>query len=181
MTVSNPNPGDRDGPDRLTRALARVRLAAFDFDGVFTDNTVWVDDSGIEAVRCWRGDGLGLSALRSSGVETVVISTEANPVVDVRCKKLGVPCRHGIDNKLDTLRDIARDLGCALEETVFVGNDINDLECLREVGVPIVVSDAHPDVRQVAMYTTLARGGRGAVREVCDLVRRARESVDDAG
>lgn len=161
--------------------LARVRLAAFDFDGVFTDNTVWVDQSGTESVRCWRGDGLGLSTLRKTGVETVVVSTEVNPVVSVRCRKLGVPCHQACDNKLETLRSIAHDLGCSLSETAFVGNDINDLECLSEVGVPIVVADAHPAVRHVAAYTTLARGGRGAVREVCDLIRQAQEDGDHAG
>jgi YrbI family 3-deoxy-D-manno-octulosonate 8-phosphate phosphatase len=161
--------------------LAEVRLAAFDFDGVFTDNTVWVDESGTESVRCWRGDGLGLSALRRAGVETVVISTEVNRVVGVRCQKLGVPCHQACENKIEALRSIALDLGCSLRETAFVGNDINDLECLREVGVPIVVADAHPDVRHVAAYTTLARGGRGAVREVCDLIRQAREKADHAG
>ena len=163
----------------LLTALRVARLVAFDFDGVLTDNTVWVDQNGIESVRCWRGDGLGLAALQSLGVHTVVISTEVNPVVSTRCRKLEIACHQACDDKIETLKAIAHDAGCTLEETVFVGNDINDVECLSEVGIPIVVADAHPDVLSVAVYTTRAKGGRGAVREICDLIRRAREGLGD--
>ncbi len=163
-------------PIDLAAMLRRVRLVAFDFDGVFTDNTVWVDDAGVESVRCWRGDGIGLAELRRIGVHTLVISTETNPVVGARCRKLGVPCHQACADKLGTLRRVATELGCSLEETAFVGNDVNDRECLEGAGLAIVVVDAHPEVRPLAAYTTQARGGRGAVREVCDLVRNAVEN-----
>lgn len=162
-------------PTSLAEMLRRVRLVAFDFDGVFTDNTVWVDENGVESVRCWRGDGLGLAELRRIGVHTFVISTEANPVVGARCRKLGVPCHQACADKLGTLRRVAAELGCSLEQTAYVGNDVNDRGCLEGAGVAIVVADAHPDVRLLAAYTTQARGGRGAVREVCDLLRSALE------
>ena len=163
----------------LLTTLRGARLVALDFDGVLTDNTVWVDQNGVESVRCWRGDGLGLAALQRLGVHTVVISTEVNPVVSVRCRKLEIACHQACDDKIGTLKGIAHEVGCTLEETVFVGNDINDVECLNEVGIPIVVADAHPDVLPIAVYTTRARGGRGAVREICDLIRRAREGLGD--
>ena len=142
----------------------------FDFDGVFTDNTVWTDSAGNEAVRCWRGDGLGLQRLRESAIPSWVLSTETNPVVAHRCAKLGVPFRQGLAAKHEALLEVADDEGVALGDVAYVGNDINDAECLRLVGVPIVVFDAHPDVLSLARYRTRAAGGLGAVREVCDWV-----------
>ncbi len=164
--------------DLLTR-LRSLRLVAFDFDGVFTDNTVWVDEEGVESVRCWRGDGLGLAALKRLGVHTVVISTEVNPVVSARCRKLAIRCHQACDDKIGPLNAIVHEIGCSLEETAFVGNDINDLECLEEVGVPMVVADAHPDVRAAATHITRSRGGKGAVREICDLIVQAHGAQDN--
>lgn len=153
-----------------TAAFARVRLIVFDFDGVFTDNTVFVSEDGKETVRCWRGDGIGLSRLRQAGIEMAIVSTETNPVVSVRSRKLGIHCLQGCSDKLATVRTLASKAGVTLEQVAFVGNDVNDLACLEAVGVPIVVQDAHPDVLGVAIYRTKARGGRGAVREVSDAI-----------
>jgi 3-deoxy-D-manno-octulosonate 8-phosphate phosphatase (KDO 8-P phosphatase) len=149
---------------------AGIRLVVFDFDGVFTDNTVWTDSSGNEVVRCWRGDGLGLQRLRELAIPTWVLSTETNPVVARRCAKLGIPCHQGLTVKHDALLQVAADEGVELDDVAFVGNDINDAECLRLVGVPIVVFDAHPEVLSLARYRTRTPGGFGAVREVCDWV-----------
>lgn len=154
---------------KLADLIRRTRLVAFDFDGVFTDNTVYVTDDGHESVRCWRGDGIGLRQLENLGISTVVVSTETNAVVQHRSRKLAVRCFNGCDNKLDTLSELARELGISLDEIAFVGNDVNDLACLTAVGLPVVVMDAHPAVRDVARYRTVAPGGYGAVREVCDL------------
>ena len=145
-----------------------VRLVVFDFDGVFTDNTVWTDGAGNEWVRSWRGDGLGLEKLRRAGIPAWVLSTEAHPVVGHRCRKLGIPFRQGLLDKGAALEDLATELGVPLDEVAYVGNDVNDAGCLRLVGVPIVVHDAHPDVVPLARYRTRAAGGFGAVREVCD-------------
>jgi YrbI family 3-deoxy-D-manno-octulosonate 8-phosphate phosphatase len=144
-------------------------LIAFDFDGVFTDNTVYVADDGHESVRCWRGDGIGLRQVEELGIATVVVSTETNAVVQHRARKMAVRCFNGCENKLDTLSGIAAEMGISLDAIAFVGNDLNDLVCLTAVGLPIVVMDAHPSVRDVARYRTSAPGGHGAVREVCDL------------
>jgi YrbI family 3-deoxy-D-manno-octulosonate 8-phosphate phosphatase len=162
----------RSGP-RVTSALASlirgVKLLVLDFDGVLTDNRVLVFDDGTEAVTCWRGDGLGLQALRRLGVELLVLSTETNRVVSVRCEKLRLPRIQGCDDKRSALLEVARERGLQLRQVAYVGNDVNDLECLRLVGVPIVVADAHPDVVSAARWRTSADGGKGAVREVCDL------------
>ncbi len=164
-------------PGGLQAALARVRLVVFDFDGVFTDNTVYVSQDGTESVRCWRGDGLGLARVKEAGVETAVLSTETNPVVDARSRKLAIRCIQGCGDKLAALKILVDELHVALSDVAFVGNDINDLACLSAVGLPIVVHDAHPDVLDAAALRTSAPGGRGAVREVCDRIVAARRQV----
>jgi 3-deoxy-D-manno-octulosonate 8-phosphate phosphatase (KDO 8-P phosphatase) len=158
----------------LRELMASIRLAVFDFDGVFTDNTVYVDQNGTEMVRCWRGDGLGLRKLDRLGVQTVILSTETNPVVSRRARKLGIACVQGLDDKCAELERTARDRTVALSRTCYLGNDINDADCLRAVGLPVVVGDAHGDVLPLARYRTRAPGGRGSVRELCDLLEWAR-------
>ncbi len=168
------------GPERVDPEIAalirRIRLVVFDFDGVFTDNTVYVSQDGTETVRCWRGDGLGLRALERLGLATMILSTEENAVVTTRSRKLRVRCIQGCPDKRATLEEVAREAGVTLDEISFVGNDINDRECLASVGLPIVVQDAHPDVLQAARLRTRTPGGFGAVREVCDLFRQVLES-----
>jgi YrbI family 3-deoxy-D-manno-octulosonate 8-phosphate phosphatase len=150
--------------------IAALRLVVFDFDGVFTDNAVYVFEDGREAVRCYRGDGLGLRDLERAGLIPIILSTETNPVVRARAAKLRVRCISGVENKLQTLKVLQDELHVTMAQTAFVGNDVNDAACLRAVGLAIVVQDAHPSVIPLAHYQTAARGGYGAVREVCDLV-----------
>jgi YrbI family 3-deoxy-D-manno-octulosonate 8-phosphate phosphatase len=159
----------------LAQRINRLRLVVFDFDGVFTDNAVYVFEDGREAVRCSRGDGLGLRALERVGLTPVILSTETNRVVRERAKKLQVRCIHGVHDKLSALQALLIEMRVTPEQTAFVGNDINDADCLRAVGLAIVVSDAHPSVLPLALYRTTARGGYGAVREVCDLFASIRE------
>lgn len=151
---------------------ANIRLVIFDFDGVFTDNFVWTSQDGIELVRCSRSDGLGLKRLREAGVQSWVLTEEINPVVALRCKKLGIPCIQGLDNKnkKQQLYKLADRFKIPLEQVAYLGNDINDFDCLRAVGVPIVVRDAFPEVAKKAKYQTERKGGEGAVREVCDWI-----------
>jgi 3-deoxy-D-manno-octulosonate 8-phosphate phosphatase (KDO 8-P phosphatase) len=154
---------------KLKEIVPKIRLVAFDFDGVFTDNMVYVFEDGSEAVRCYRGDGIGLQKLRQLGVEVMIISTEPNPVVSARARKLNIRCLQDCKDKRTALESVAREIGISLSEVAFVGNDINDLPCLAGVGLPIVVHDAHQDVVPLARYQTKRRGGFGAVREVCDM------------
>jgi 3-deoxy-D-manno-octulosonate 8-phosphate phosphatase (KDO 8-P phosphatase) len=153
-----------------------VAMVVFDFDGVFTDNTVWSDAAGNEWVRSWRGDGIGLSALRQLGIPAWVLSTEPNPVVSRRCEKIGVPCRQGLSDKSSELRRLCVDASIALESTAYVGNDVNDAACLELVGYPIVVADAHPAVVGLARFRTETPGGFGAVREICDWISGSRQA-----
>ena len=163
----------------LETLIATIRLVAFDFDGVFTDNTVYVSEDGAECVRCWRGDGLGLRKLERLGIAAIIISTEINPVISVRAQKLKIPYLQGIADKRATLETVAHDQGVSLSQVAFIGNDINDLTCLTCVGLPVAVQDAHPDILDFVRYRTQATGGRGAVRELCDLFEKvhARRSL----
>jgi len=157
----------------LRPLLERVRFAVFDFDGVFTDNRVWVNEQGDEALAFSRSDGLGLRRLEEVGVQPLIVSMEQNPIVGARAAKLRVDCRQGVDDKLAVLRERSGELGIALDETAYVGNDINDAECLRAVGVPVVPADAWPEVKPLARWVLSRAGGAGCVREFCDAVWEA--------
>ncbi len=166
--------------------LESVTFVVFDFDGVMTDNRVLVAEDGRESVFCSRADGLGLQMLGRAGIGCLILSTETNPVVTARASKLGVECLQvrGVDAKGEALRGIIRDRGLDPAAMAYVGNDVNDIECLGLVGVPICVADAWPAVRRAARYATARRGGDGAVREVCDLLLargRPRPALDASG
>ena len=160
-----------------------LQLVVFDFDGVMTDNAVWVTSDGMEAVRCDRSDGLGVSLLRQLGVPMIVLSTEENLVVAARCRKLSLPCYQGIASKEDFLAEYLRSNGISAEKVAFLGNDVNDLGCLRLVGLPVVVSDAHPLARASARLVLRSIGGYGAVRELTELIAatKSKDSVWDKG
>lgn len=157
------------------KKIANIKLAVFDFDGVFTDNLVLVNQKGEETVTCFRGDGIGLSRIRDIGIKTVVISSESNPVVEHRCKKMRIDYISGCKDKLTVLKDIASRNNVALKDICFVGNDINDLDCLTNVGLSVAVADACSEVLKVAHIVTKRKGGHGAVREVCDLLYAAKQ------
>jgi len=143
---------------------------ALDFDGVLTDNRVVTFQDGSEAVIADRGDGMGIEMLRRAGVPMVVLSKERNPVVAARCDKLGLECVQAIDDKVTAFRDWMTDQGLDPANVVFVGNDANDVECLQAAGCGVVPADAHASARAVADVVLTRPGGRGAVRELADLV-----------
>lgn len=160
--------------DGMGPQLAEVELVVFDFDGVFTDNTVLVSQDGVESVTCWRSDGLGLSRLASLGVQLAIISTETNPVVSARARKLRIQCVQGVADKCGAVRELCAKCDVAASNTMYVGNDINDISAFEAVGWPVAVADAYPEVFSHVRCMTSKPGGRGAVREVCDLIYRAR-------
>lgn len=156
--------------DVASKLPTRVEAVVFDFDGVLTDNTVVTHQDGTEAVVADRSDGLGIERLREAGFRLVVMSKERNPVVAARCTKLQIECVQGIQDKGPALRDWLDAAGIPAANTVFVGNDVNDLDCLRLAGCGIVVADAHPDTLAAADAVLTRPGGRGAVRELSDLL-----------
>jgi YrbI family 3-deoxy-D-manno-octulosonate 8-phosphate phosphatase len=160
----------------LQPLLQRVRFVIFDFDGVFTDNRVWVNETGDELLAFSRSDGLGLRRLDEVGVRYLIVSTEPNPIVSARAVKLNAECVQGVDDKLALLFEHTEQHGVALGETAYVGNDINDAECLRVVGLPVVPADAWPEVTPLAQWVLSRPGGAGCVREFCDAVWEAQRS-----
>jgi YrbI family 3-deoxy-D-manno-octulosonate 8-phosphate phosphatase len=171
---------ERQQQDRRERLPNPVSALVMDFDGVFTDNKVIVFQDGQEAVVCDRSDGWGLSHLRNLGLPVLVISTEKNPVVRARCDKLGITCLYGVDDKLAALNAWLKECRIDQSKVIYVGNDVNDLSCLRAVGCAVVVNDAHPEVRAAAHVVLSAPGGNGAIRELVDLIVQRLETQKDA-
>ncbi len=148
----------------------RIDLMVFDFDGVITDNRVWVDENGFERVAANRSDSLGIRLLREAGLEMMILSMEINKVVAARARKMGIPAMHGINDKVTTLKNLLIERNIPAENVIFVGNDTNDLDCFRLVGYAVAVGDALPEVKRAADLILTRNGGHGAVREICDLI-----------
>ncbi len=170
LTVAEELLRTQDTRDRAEKLPDPVEALVLDFDGVFTDNKVHVRQDRAEMVVCHRGDGWGLSELRDQGLPIWVLSTEKNPVVQARCDKLGLPCMHGAEDKEALLQDWLSERDIDPTHVVFLGNDVNDQECLRLVGCGAVVADAHPKVKPFANLMLTTNGGNGAVRELTDLI-----------
>jgi YrbI family 3-deoxy-D-manno-octulosonate 8-phosphate phosphatase len=161
---------------RIDRLPAHVGALILDFDGVMTDNHVTVFQDGREAVVCDRGDGWGLQQFRALGIPVIVLSTEANSIIEARCAKLQLPFRQALEDKKTALLAWLEDQGIAPQSAVFVGNDTNDLGCMRVVGCAVTPADAHADAMAAAAIILSAPGGHGAVREVTDLIREKVEN-----
>ncbi len=160
--------------------LEEIHTVAFDFDGVFTDNKVWVDQDGRESVCCDRGDGLAFDLLRAFQrrgrplPEFFILSKESNPVVQARARKLKLACHCAVDDKLDFMRGYlsVRFPGHAdpFDGLVYLGNDLNDLPLIHHAGYSVVPADAHPLVRNTAHMVLEKRGGDGFVRAFIELL-----------
>ncbi|MFF7361130.1 cytidylyltransferase domain-containing protein [Streptomyces sp. NPDC008125] len=146
--------------------LADVDAVVLDFDGTQTDDRVMVGQDGHETVAVHRGDGLGIAALRRAGLDVLILSTEQNPVVAARARKLQVPVLHGIDRKDLALKQWCDERGVSPDRVLYAGNDVNDLACFALAGWPVAVASAHDSVRTAARAVTRTPGGQGAVREI---------------
>jgi N-acylneuraminate cytidylyltransferase len=160
--------GFGDG-EALVGKLRKVKAVVMDFDGVHTNDTVIVDQNGVESVIVSRRDGMGIERLRrSQRYRLLILSKERNPVVARRAEKLQVECLHGIENKVDALRTWLADAGLDWSEMLYVGNDINDAGPLERAGVAACPSDAHPDVLPLADWIVPQAGGQGVLRAIAD-------------
>jgi len=148
----------------------KVQLLILDFDGVLTDNRVWVDQDGREMVAANRSDSLWLNILREKGIQVYVISKETNPVVAARCRKMNIPYIQGEDDKESALKKLFVDGGFNPAHAVYCGNDENDLPCFPHVGWAVAVADASPNVLRQADFVLSRPGGHAAVRELCELI-----------
>ena len=163
-------------PRSAKRSLPeKIRLVVLDFDGVLTDNRVWVDENGKESVAANRSDGMGIARLREAGISLVVLSSESNPVVTARCRKLGLPVIQGLQEKAVVLKKYLQDHQVHPAQAVYLGNDINDIPCFEVVGCALVVADAHPLARHAADIILERPGGHGAVRELCDRILESKK------
>ncbi|CAL2068832.1 MULTISPECIES: cytidylyltransferase domain-containing protein [Streptomyces] len=160
---------DADRPGSLPTA-DDIDAVVLDFDGTQTDDRVLIDSEGRELVSVHRGDGLGIAALRRSGLRMLILSTEQNPVVAARARKLKLPVLHGIDRKDLALKQWCEEQGIAPERVLYVGNDVNDLPCFALVGWPVAVASAHDVVRGAARAVTSLPGGDGAIREIASWI-----------
>ncbi len=157
--------------------LDNIHTIVFDFDGVFTDNFVYVDSNGVETIRCSRADSYGVTILKDfstiKSLDYFVLSTESNPVVIKRCEKMGLDYHIGIANKWEYLRDWLRTNRPGISEpemgVLYFGNDINDLEVISHVGYSLAPLDAHPKVKSLATQVLKSLGGQGFVREGIEL------------
>ncbi len=159
--------------------LQQIRLAAFDVDGVFTDGRFYLSDDGIESKAFNTQDGCGIRLLINAGINVAVISGRQSGAVDRRMAELGVAhVLQGCKDKVSALDQLTKELGLVAAECAFVGDDIPDLPLLRHVGFSFAVANAVSAVREQCDHTTLAKGGFGAVREVCDLILAARDGSE---
>lgn len=174
-------------------SLKAIHTVAFDFDGVFTDNKVWIDQDGKESVRCDRGDGLAFDLVRAFqkqekiNADFFILSKETNPVVLLRAKKMKLICHHGVSNKLDFFEKYLTKRFPSLQNpfsgVIYLGNDLNDLPLMRHVAFAVAPSDAHPLVKEKAHLILEQRGGEGFVREfiehLLDIKQLTGEEIDE--
>jgi 3-deoxy-D-manno-octulosonate 8-phosphate phosphatase (KDO 8-P phosphatase) len=162
-------------PSITRQAWARVRLFAMDVDGILTDGTVIVSSDGTEAKRFSIIDGLGLKRLHAAGLELAWISGRVSGATTVRATELMIPhVIQGRQDKLAALSVLAAELGIALSECAYMGDDVIDAPAIAAVGIGITVPTALPGALAAADYVTLRGAGHGAVREICDLLLDAR-------
>jgi N-acylneuraminate cytidylyltransferase len=167
----------QDSRQKIERLPDTIAALMLDFDGVFTDDKVYVSQDGGEVVRCSRSDGMGIGMLKKAGLPIWVLSTEVNPVVKARTGKLGIPCIQGLKDKGEALRQLLEEQGLDPAQIVYVGNDVNDLPCMELVGCAVAVADAHPAVLAQADLVLENIGGNGAIRELCDLILEKMEGT----
>ena len=160
-------------PGKVKRPMPeKIDLIMCDFDGVITDNRVWVDQDGTETVAAYRSDSVRIKDLRAIGIEVMILSSEPNRVVEARARKMGVEAIHGIalHDKGRVMREVLEQKNIKAENVIYVGNDINDLPCFEIAGWSVAVADAYPELIRVADHVLSRAGGHGALRELCDLI-----------
>jgi YrbI family 3-deoxy-D-manno-octulosonate 8-phosphate phosphatase len=148
-----------------------INLIVYDFDGVMTDNKVYIDQNGKETVQVNRGDGLSISEIKKLGIEQIIISTEKNTVVSARAKKLNIKCLQGIDNKKKSLQKYCKENNYKLQHVAFVGNDINDKEAIDIVGKTFCPADSHESIKAISNFILKTNGGNGVIREIFDIIK----------
>jgi len=155
----------------------KIDLIVCDFDGVLTDNRVWVDQDGRESIAAYRSDSVRIKELRELGIDVVILSSEVNRVVEARAKKMRVEAIYGIalHEKGQVMQEILAQKNITAENVIYIGNDLNDLPCFEIAGWSVTVADAFPEVMRAADFVLSKAGGHGALRELCDLILKQKD------
>lgn len=144
----------------------KIRLIVYDFDGVMTDNKVYISQDGVESVVAHRGDGHAVSEIRKLGIEQIILSTEVNPVVRHRANKLKIEVIHGVQDKKTVLAGYLKEKGIDPENVLYIGNDLNDYDCMLSVGMRGCPQDAEPEIIRISHWVSKKAGGNGVIREL---------------
>lgn len=165
---------------RLEERCQRVELILCDVDGVLTDGGIIYDNQGIETKQFHVRDGFGIRLWQKGGYRFGVLTSRNSHIVKVRCAELGIDLvRQGFEEKLPAAQEVLKRLGIEPQQVAYIGDDLPDLPVLRHVGLALAVADAVEEVRTAAHYTTNLSGGRGAVREVIEMLLKAKQRWDD--
>jgi YrbI family 3-deoxy-D-manno-octulosonate 8-phosphate phosphatase len=156
-------------------ALDKIKLIVYDFDGVMTDNKVLLREDGLESVVVNRSDGLAVEVIRNLGISQLILSKEKNKVVVIRANKLGIPVLHGVADKKEILSQYCVEHSICLDNVMYIGNDLNDVEVMQVVGFPVCPKDAYPDAKRIACLVIPVNGGDGVVRELLNYIGKHEE------
>ncbi len=149
----------------------KIDLIVYDFDGVMTNNTVIISEDGKESIICNRDDGWAVRKIREElEIKQLILTSESNSVVTHRARKLGIEIVGGISNKVLFLSRFCKKLNISMNNVMYVGNGLNDLDVMKIVGCAIVPKDAHSDVIKVAHYVMEKKGGEGVILEVLERI-----------
>jgi len=148
--------------------LEDIDVFVFDFDGVLTNNLVHLDQNGKESVSCSRADGLAFDVLRKLDKPAFILSTENNPVVTMRAKKLKVPVVQGVTDKVEAIKKLVNRNNYNLKNILYVGNDLNDYLVMQLCGYTACPADSHPKIKSISSVILKMKGGNGVVRELLE-------------
>lgn len=163
---------------QLLKRLRGISLVVFDFEGVFTNGLVMISQNGTESIICNRRDSWGLHEIKRLGIKIVVINEEPGLAVEKRCQKLKLECKLGFTkDKLTMFKEILAREQIKPKYALYMGDDLVDLPCLKYAGSAITVADGAPECKKRADYITSKSGGQGAIRELCELILKARGST----
>jgi 3-deoxy-D-manno-octulosonate 8-phosphate phosphatase (KDO 8-P phosphatase) len=166
--------------DALLEKISSVRLLMLDVDGVLTDGRIIIDDQGFESKEFDVKDGHGLKVLMRYGIGVALITGRRSSVVEHRARDLGIQeVYQGVWNKVEIFDEILRKRNLNPEQTAYIGDDIVDIPIMRRVGFAVAVRDAAEETKTIAQYVTKKKGGRGAVREVCDMILKVQNHWQD--
>jgi 3-deoxy-D-manno-octulosonate 8-phosphate phosphatase (KDO 8-P phosphatase) len=148
--------------------IDNIKVFIFDFDGVLTNNKVYIDQNGKESVSCSRADGLAFDVLRKLKKPSYILSTEKNTVVSARAQKLQISALQGAENKVSGIQEIIKKENCKIENILYVGNDLNDYRVMSICGFTACPADSHEKIKQISSIILKTNGGHGIVRELLE-------------